>query len=331
MITQVDRAVQVLRERMTNAIDIRSQVPLAPYSTLRVGGRAEWLVEIRDLDTLAQAAMICQEIGAPHQVIGSGSNLLVSDKGAPGITIVNLCSKIRFAELLFAETGVWFQDLFLFAAQRGLAGLEFAVGIPGTLGGALVSNAGAYQASIANYLSSVEIVEGGERRWVEPAHLRFSYRNSVLREQPNSGIVLLSAAFELKRGDPKAIYDAAREFQRQRIAKQPPHASAGSFFKNIHDKQLAESLERLPKHLKEAGRVPAGFLIELCGLRGQRIDGACISSRHANFVCNLGGASANDLRALAELAKHKVFEKFGVWLEEEVLYFGDWEPECPTR
>src|SRR5581483_7388513 len=132
MITQVDRAVQVLRERMTNAIDIRSQVPLAPYSTLRVGGRAEWLVEIRDLDTLAQAAMICQEIGAPHQVIGSGSNLLVSDKGAPGITIVNLCSKIRFAELLFAETGVWFQDLFLFAAQRGLAGLEFAVGIPGT-------------------------------------------------------------------------------------------------------------------------------------------------------------------------------------------------------
>lgn len=319
----MDAMICLLQEQLPADVCIKNDAPLASYCTLEAGGRASWLLEIDSLEQLATAVVWCHEMNLKHLVIGSGSNILVSDSGFNGLVVVNKCSKISGDLELQAETGCWFQDLFLFAAQRGLQGLEFAVGIPGTLGGAIVSNAGAYQSNIADLITSVEIVEAGERRWVAPEYLQFSYRNSILRSADAPRIVLLSTLLKLSRGNGKQIYDAAREYQRQRIAKQPPHASAGSFFKNVYDKSIAAKLDTLPNHLREMGLVPAGYLIEACGLKGETRGHAIVSPKHANFICNVGGARAQDIYALAQFVKNRVYEQFGVQLEEEVLYVGE--------
>jgi UDP-N-acetylmuramate dehydrogenase len=135
------------------------------------------------------------------------------------------------------------------------------------------------------------------------------------------------AAFCLPRRSPLQIYNEARDYQRQRISKQPPNPSAGSFFKNINDPALAQSLDSLPPPLKLAGVVPAGYLIESVGLKGFRHRGAAFGARHANFILNLGGATAGEIRELAEIGKRSVHDRYGIWMDEEVLYIGEW-PEA---
>jgi UDP-N-acetylmuramate dehydrogenase len=154
--------------------------------------------------------------------------------------------------------------------------------------------------------------------------MEFSYRDSLLRRSDRPQAVMIRIEMELPLGDPKTIYDEAREYQRQRISKQPPSPSAGSFFKNVNDKALAQSLPNLPEGLKKAGVVPAGFLIEAANLKGHRIGGAMMGERHANFILNVRGATAADIRELALHAKDVVHRQFGVQLEEEVLYLGKW-------
>lgn len=311
---------------MVEGVDIRRNVSLRPFTTLRAGGPAEAFAIARHADELAHVATLAQTSSVPTTVLGWGSNVLPSDSGVRGLVLLNLARRIvvaRTGEVL-ADTGCAFQELFLKTAQAGLHGLEFAVGIPGTLGGALVSNAGAYRSSVSEFLTGLEIVHAGQRQWVEPAWMGFSYRDSVLRRADPPPCVVLRVMMKLPQGPPKAIYDEAREYQRQRIGKQPPSASAGSFFKNVNDKALAESLEELPQALKQAGVVPAGYLIEACGLKGHRLGGAMIGRRHANFILNVAGAKASDIRRLAVHVKETVGERFGVDLEEEVLYLGDW-------
>ena len=242
------------------------------------------------------------------------------------MVVLNQARRIEVHEdgTIEADAGCGFQELFLKTAQAGLKGLSFAVGIPGTVGGALVSNAGAYRSCISDFLTQIEVVFDGKRQWVEPVFMEFSYRDSILRRPEPPALALVKLRFKMEPGDPKAIYDDARDYQRQRISKQPPPASAGSFFKNVNDKALAQTLAKLPPALREAGVVPSGYLIEHSGLMGTRVGGAVLSGRHGNFILNVGGASATDIRNLAEIAKTKVLEKFGVLIEEEVLYLGDW-------
>lgn len=278
------------------------------------------------MDELAAASTFAQVSQTPTTVLGWGSNVLPSDDGVPGLTIVNRASRIAVAATgeVLADSGCGFQELFLKTAQAGLHGLEFAVGIPGTLGGALVSNAGAYRSCVSEFLAEIEIVFEGRRKWVSAEWMEFSYRDSVLRRPKPPSATILRVAMKLPTGKPKAIYDEAREYQRQRIGKQPPPASAGSFFKNVNDHALAQSLSTLPAPLKQAGVVPAGYLIELCGLKGRRVGGAMLGVRHANFILNVGGATATEIRRLAALAQERVADRYGVLLEEEVLYLGDW-------
>lgn len=319
-----EEQIAALKNWLPTHLRIHKDIPLDQYTTFQTGGNARYFVKVTNCDDFALITSLAQQRNLPHWIIGSGSNLLPSDHGVSGLVIFNACTRIELDNDLYAETGCWFQDLFLKSAQRGLAGLEFAVGIPGTLGGALVSNAGAYRANIAERLSAIEIVTNGERRWVKPDYLEFGYRDSILRRPKAPSIALLAVRLNLEPGDSKRIYELAREYQRQRISKQPPQASAGSFFKNVEDKTLAESLDLLPDKLKEAGVVPAGFLIEHAGLKGASCGRAIISKKHANFICNLGGATATQIATLANRAKTAVYENYGVRLEEEVLYFGDW-------
>ncbi len=308
-------------------ISWRSQVPLKPYTTLRAGGPAEAMFVARGVEEFAEAALEGQAEGTPTLLLGSGSNILPSDRGVPGRVVVNDSRRIevdREAGEVIADAGCGFQDLFLACAQAGLGGLEFAVGIPGTLGGALVSNAGAYRSNVSEFLVSIELVEGGLRRWEAPSWMQFAYRDSVLRRPNPPACALLRVKMKLPRRPRKDVYDEAREYQRQRISKQPPSASAGSFFKNVEDRTLADRLPHLAPGLKAAGVVPAGHLIEHAGLRGHRIGGAMFAHRHANFIVNVGGATATDIRLLANYGRDRVLETFGVALEEEVLYVGDW-------
>jgi UDP-N-acetylmuramate dehydrogenase len=307
-------------------IPTQQNVSLRPYTTLKAGGPAEIFYVARSVDEFAQVSLEAQRTEVHTTVLGWGSNILPSDAGVPGLTLINGAHRIDFGSdgEVIADTGCGFQELFLKTLQRGLRGLEFAVGIPGTLGGALVSNAGAYRSQVSEFLTALEIVYEGERQWVEPSWMGFSYRDSRLRHAEPVQCSVLRVRMKLPVGELKPGYDEAREYQRQRISKQPPSASAGSFFKNVLDEALAQSLDTLPPRLKEAGVVPAGYLIEKSGLIGFRLGGAMFSSRHANFIINVGNASASDIRRLAQLAKKAVYEKFGVTIEEEVLYIGDW-------
>lgn len=300
-------------------------VPLRPFTTLKAGGNAEWLTVARTPDELTEAFLSGMEKTLPITLLGGGSNVLPADDGVPGLVILNQTRSVEIADdLVTADSGLWFQDLFLKTVQAGLGGFEYAVGIPGSVGGALVSNAGAYRSNVAEFITRIEIVAEGERKWVEPSWMEFEYRNSVLRRPNAPSAAILRIEFRLPKVNQKWSYDEAREYQRQRISKQPPSASAGSFFKNVNDQSLADRLDNLPERLRSAGVVPAGYLIEKAGLKGRRLEGAMLGERHANFILNVGGAKSSAIRSLALLAQNRVRAQFGVELEEEVLYLGDW-------
>jgi UDP-N-acetylmuramate dehydrogenase len=307
-------------------IEIRDGVPLRLYTTLRAGGKAERFCVARTIHDLEEAAKLAHSRDWTLTVLGAGSNLLPADSGVQGLVVLNQARKITVARSgeVLAETGCAFQDLFLKTAQAGLSGLEFAVGIPGTLGGALVSNAGAYRSNVSEFITRLDVVADGDRKWVDPGYMEFSYRDSILRRPTPPKLVVLRVEMKLPQGDQKKTYDEAREYQRQRISKQPPPASAGSFFKNVLNADLANELPGLSEGMRAAGVVPAGFLIEAAGLKGFRMGGAMQGQKHANFILNVGNASASEIRKLATHTKAVVREKFGVILEEEVLYIGDW-------
>ncbi|MER3496694.1 MAG: UDP-N-acetylenolpyruvoylglucosamine reductase, partial [Armatimonadota bacterium] len=323
-------------------VTVQANRPLAPLVTLRAGGAAERFAIARSPEELAE--LVEMEKGVPT-ILGWGSNVLPADAGVPGLVILNLARNIEIeGTTLTADSGAGMGDVFLAAAQAGLGGLEFGVGIPGTIGGALVSNAGAYRNEIGSLVTRLQVIElgeiecggtqeavirEGETKWVGPEWMAFSYRDSRLRAGERRREAILRVELQLVRENARRIYDLARENQRQRIGKQPPSASAGSFFKNVLDPELAQSLPALTDGMRANGVIPAGVLIEACGLKGLRLGGAAIGTRHANFLLNLGGASATELRSLAHHAQVRVFERFGAKLEEEVLYLGDWTRFTP--
>ncbi|MCX7993908.1 MAG: UDP-N-acetylmuramate dehydrogenase [Fimbriimonadales bacterium] len=302
----------------------RRAEPLRRHTTLRVGGPAALFYKTRDLDEFARISIWAHTNAVPVFIMGHGSNILVSDKGVPALVLYNACQWMAIGEETYAETGVSFRDLFLKTAQAGLSGLEFAVGIPGTLGGALVSNAGAYRSNIADLLIELDLVAEGVRMRTSPDWMEFSYRDSRLRRPNAPPTSLLAVRMRLKPDHRRDILKRARGFQLQRILKQPPESSAGSFFKNVYDRALAEQLPNLPAPMRQAGVVPAGYLIEACGLKGYTVGGACVSRKHANFLINRGWATARDFDTLAQHIERVVYETFGVRLEREVLRVGDW-------
>ena len=310
--------------------EITRNEPLWRFTTLRVGGAADLYYRATDSDALADVIAAAQRLHFPHFVLGGGSNVCISDRGIRGLVIHNECRICDVGEITRVDSGYVFMKLFLDAARRGLSGLEFAVGIPGSVGGAMVSNAGAYRQNICDLVVDGDVVELGERKTVAPEWMGFSYRDSRLRRAGGPPATIIGVTLKL---EPKArteILARARENQRQRIFKQPWYPSAGSFFKNVYDRKLAEQLPELPAAMKEAGVVPSGYLNAAVGCKGLTVGGAQISRRHANFVVNRGRATATDIRTLTGMVKQRVMDRFGVELEEEVLYVGDW-PETESN
>lgn len=296
---------------------VRFDEPMTRHTYFKVGGPAEAFVTPPDMAGLEQLMSWCRSGRQPWMVIGGGSNLLVKDGGIGGIVIsLGRCLKdIRTTEggsdiRLTAQTGVKLPSLCRYCIERGFAGLNFALGIPATVGGAIVMNAGTARGSMADVLESIDCLQP-DGRWVrfDRRELDFSYRClSWKGSGPNDeGVIpiIVDGSFSLKPGDAKMLADEAEEILKLRAAKQPiDQPSAGCFFKN-------------PTPDRSAGE-----LIEKAGLKGRQIGKARVSTRHANFIVNTGGATARDILSLMELVQKRVADKFEVELVPEVKIVG---------
>jgi len=297
---------------------LKEDIPLAKFTTFNIGGRAKYLFEGSNKREIIEAVSIAKQEGLPFFILGGGSNLLVDDKGYPGlvIKIQNSGLKIQKENLKFkvvAEAGTFLSLLISRAAENSFAGLEWAIGIPGTLGGAIYGNAGAFGKSMKDIVKEVEVFDARDLQ-VKTYSLedcRFDYRESIFKKDKN--LIILSAVLELEKGEKKEIENKMKRYLSERKKKQPIGlASAGSVFKNPSSAQTSGTERELS----------AGELIERCGLKGRSIGGAKISEKHANFIINFGGARFSDVRRLIDLVKKKVRLKFGIELEEELQYLG---------
>jgi UDP-N-acetylmuramate dehydrogenase len=287
---------------------VRQNVPLAPYTSARIGGPADVLITVNSSAELAEVIKILWETNAPYLLLGGGSNVLVSDRGVRGITILNRAKAVHFESgsdpQVWAESGAVFTNLANRCASKGLSGLEWAATVPGTIGGAVYGNAGAFGGDVAHSLIEAELFTAqGRERWAVEK-LGFGYRTSVLKRGEVRALVL-SAGMRLKNATKDEVAVKIGEFSERRKATQPPGASMGSMFKNPQGDA-------------------AGRLIEAAGLKGTRIGSAEVSPIHGNFIINHGKSKASDIGALIELVKERVRETFGVNLELEVELVGEW-------
>ncbi len=313
----LDRLAQALGPR------VRRDEPLARYTAMRIGGPADLLLVCESVAELRQTVAAAAAHGVPWIVLGGGCNVLVSDQGLRGLVIINRAANVQYPPIenaaledgwqhapgphsVRAEAGAQIALLARGTVERGLGGLEWATGLPGTVGGAVVGNAGAFEGDIAAVLHSA-LVLGDDGHVVErPASwFEFDYRTSrIKRQRPGQrGDVLLSAEFALRPGEQAALEARAAEIMEWRKTRHPSGATMGSTFKNPPGSH-------------------AGYLIEQAGLRGHRIGGAQISELHGNFFMNVGDASARDVLALIEHARAEVQRRFGVALELEIELLG---------
>jgi UDP-N-acetylmuramate dehydrogenase len=295
--------------RLEDAFGDRLQrgAPLARYTSARIGGPADHLLVVRTADELAEAAEKLWAIGERFRVLGGGSNVLVSDAGFRGVVVLNQARAVRFEEgpKVWAESGASFGSIGRRAVERGLTGLEWAATVPGTVGGAVVGNAGAHGSDTASVLVVAEILQhdGGRESW-PASRLDYGYRTSWLKRNPGQAVVL-SGVFRLEGSTTEKTREAMDELVAQRRATQPTGASWGSMFKNPPDDH-------------------AGRLIEAAGLKGFRRGGAQVSELHANFFVNTGGATAADVWALLQEVQARVQAETGIKLELEIERLGEW-------
>jgi UDP-N-acetylmuramate dehydrogenase len=300
------RFIDVLRLKLGAAV--QENIALAPYTSARIGGPADILVTVKSVDELAEAMIVIWSYGIPYHILGSGSNILISDKGFRGVVVLDRAKDVRFENgdqpTVWSEAGVIFSNLANRCASKGLSGLEWAATVPGTVGGAVYGNAGAFGSDMSQSLIWADVLMKDDREKLSVEQMQYDYRTSVLKRGDTKAIVL-SAMLRLKNSSSEEVSAKISEFSERRKSTQPPGASMGSMFKN------------------PAGD-HAGRLIEAAGLKGTRIGNAEISTKHGNFFVNHGDTKAEDVRALIRLTQETVSKKFGVDLELEVELVGEW-------
>ena len=286
--------------------DILTEGPMSRHTTFRIGGEAACFIRISSEEQLRKLIPYFENVGVEYFVLGKGSNLLVGDKGYPGVIlqISDACQQIEAEEnRLQVQAGAALSKVALFAMERGLEGLEFAAGIPGTVGGGVVMNAGAYGGEMKQVVESVRVLSSeGEILTLDNDTMEFGYRTSIIR---NRNFTVLSVTFRLREGNREEIRARIEDFQKRRMEKQPlNYPCAGSTFK------------------RPEGYF-AGKLIMDAGLRGFQIGDARVSDKHCGFVVNVGKATARDVTDVIEEVQERVRERFGVSLEREVIYLGE--------
>jgi UDP-N-acetylmuramate dehydrogenase len=283
------------------------------HTSYRIGGPADLFLPATRTDQVVEALQAAHALGVPCRVIGGASNLLVADAGVAGLVVKNLVNETRYAEdpddaervMLVAAAGCQLAAVARQSARRGLAGLVWASNVPGTVGAAVVNNAGAFGSCMAEVLERALLVDPtGETRYLGPGDLAMAYRSTRLKRR-ELDLVVLEAELRLRRGDARALQAELSEVRARRQRTQPAGFSAGSMFTNPPDDA-------------------AGRLIEAAGQKGLRVGGAIVAPLHANFILNEGGATASDVYALMRRIQDTVYARFGVWLVPEVQLVGRW-------
>jgi len=285
--------------------DLKKNKKLAPYTTFGIGGEADLFYVPKRPEDLIRAIQLAKETRIPSFVLGCGSNILVSDLGFRGLVIKNRCDRIWVSdERITCQSGARLDDLVRLSCENSLSGMEFAAGIPGTMGGAVCGNAGAFGKTVGDLLTEAVILNSqGRIEKIRNEYFEFGYRESKLRKNRDT---LISATFELKKGKKEGIKKEVQknlETRRRRLPQK--EKSAGCFFKNVVD---------------DGKKISAGFLLEQVGAKEMRQGEAAVFQGHANILINLGKATSKDIRRLANSLKRKVKEEFDIDLEEEVVY-----------
>ena len=287
---------------------VKENAPLAPFTSARIGGPADLFVTVDSVAALARVVKFLWKNELPFIVIGGGSNILVSDKGVRGVVVMNRAKKVTFhpgdQPSVTAESGVVFSNLANRCASKGLGGIEWAAAVPGTIGGAVYGNAGAFGGDVAGSLLSTELLTENGRERFSVEQMGYGYRASVLKRGELKAIVL-SAELSLANSTKEDATVKIQQFSAHRKTTQPPGASMGSMFKTPPGDY-------------------AGRLIEASGLKGTRVGNAEISPVHGNFFVNHGATRAEDIRKLVQLAQKTVKEKQGIDLELEIEMVGEW-------
>ena len=293
---------------------LKEAVPMGRYSVMGVGGPADFLVEALSSPDLEEITRFLWMEGIPHILLGGGSNTLISDKGIREVVVINKAKEIKYLDTdtdnpkIWAESGASFGKLARMSGSKGWSGLEWSSGIPGTVGGAVVNNAGAFGSNVAESLEVAEILHRvGDRmqrsNW-SVDRFAYDYRTSAIKSGDVTAVVL-SATFGLVKSTPKEVRGRISEIAEKRQSSQPQGATLGSMFKNPPGDY-------------------AGRLIEEAGLRGTRVGGAEISQVHGNFFLNREDGTANDIAELIDLTQKAVRDQFSIDLELEIQYIGDW-------
>lgn len=296
-----DKVVDIVGEE-----NVHTDEPMSRHTTFRIGGNADYFVKPGNADEVAAVIAVCREYNIPYFILGNGSNLLVSDNGYRGMIINimdNMDSVTVDGRIITAQAGAMLVRVSVMARDNALTGLEFASGIPGTIGGAVYMNAGAYGGEMKNVVKTVRAIdEYGRIYELDSEKMDFSYRHSIVEERK---LIVLEVTLELEHGSREAIDDRMKELAEARRSKQPlEYPSAGSTFK------------------RPEGYF-AGKLIMDAGLRGYSVGGAQVAEKHCGFVINKGGATASDVVELIRDVQHDVDDKFGVTLEPEVKMLGE--------
>jgi len=285
--------------------ELKESVSLKDYTTFKIGGKAKYFYIAKDTEGLVKAVLASKKCSLPFFVLGGGSNILIADKGFNGLVIRILNTKYLILNTkISAEAAVPLSLLAKKSAEGNLTGLEWGIGIPGTVGGAIRGNAGAFGGSMADIIKQVEVydIDDEKRRILQKQDCEFVYRGSIFKKNPN--LIILSTELELQKGEKDKIEEKMKEYLNYRKERQPlSFPSAGSIFKNPSD-------------------ISAGQLVDQCGLKGKRIGNVQISEKHANFIVNLEDGKAEDVLKLINIMKKQVKDKFNIQLEEEIQYVG---------
>lgn len=309
MVTTV-RPFDVLFARLGDRV--KENVSLAPYTSARIGGPADILITVTSADELARTIKLLWKEEIPYTILGGGSNVLISDRGIRGVVILNRAKGVRFHNdeepSVTAESGVIFSNLANRCASKGLSGLEWAAAVPGTIGGAVYGNAGAFGGDVAGSLIWAELLTRNGREKFAAEQMAYGYRTSILKRGELDAVVL-SAQLRLNVSTREEVTASIQQFSAHRKATQPAGASMGSMFKNPDGDY-------------------AGKLIESAGLKGTRIGNVEVSPIHGNFFITHEPTRAEDIRALIRLVQSTVREKHGVDLELEIELIGEWDTQA---
>jgi len=305
---------------------LKEHEPMSKHTNFRIGGPARWFAEVKTVDELQAAIALCDQQKVKWFVMGGGSNTLCNDAGFEGVVLQMAMREFKIeGTTVRAQAGVLSVALARATAEAGLGGFEWAIGLPGTIGGAVRGNAGCYGGEMKNVVKSVQVLRDGNIVEVLNADLKFDYRESVLK---HSSDIVLAAELDLKPGDRDALLAIEQEILNKRKTSQPLYAgSAGCIFKNC-DVGTDDEMQRIahdadiPAEMVQRRRLGAGWIIDNLDLKGKKIGGAMISPEHGNFVINTGNATASDVVQLIALAKMHARDRFGIQLQEEVQYLG---------